>query len=278
MRHNTSKHYGLTAKLWYNERFAHFTWNYLRRRSQGHRILSAPVFIVGSGHCGTTVLLRLLGAHSQIYSVPFESKLFTHPYLKRRLTAMIWNRNAIASENHRWVEKTPKHIRFIDRIFADYPDARVFCMVRDGRDVTVSMRKRFGDFETGLEVWGLDNSHGVAWRDDPRVMQVRYEDLVGNFQNTMREACTFIDEEFEESIIDFHEKPAYIFAENIRNPGSGEGIKHAEFRNWQINQKLFDGSGKWKQEMTGEEKEIFKADEIAMRLMTELGYAHDTNW
>lgn len=269
---------GLTAKLLRNERFLPTTWAYLRNRARGERIAAAPIFVVGCGHSGTSVLLRLLGAHSKIFGVPYESRVFTHPGIKQRLTTMIWNRDTVARNKHRWVEKTPIHVRMIDRIFARYPDARVLFMVRDGRDVAVSMRKRFGEFDQGLSRWVEDNREGLAWVGDPRVLLLRYEDLVKHYDDTMPRVCEFIGEDFEEGLNAFHETPAYIFAQTVRNPGSGSGRDHKEYRNWQLNQKLFDGSGKWLKEMTEDEKRCFKADPEAMRLLEEFGYDSGENW
>jgi hypothetical protein len=56
------------------------------------------------------------------------------------------------------------------------------------------------------------------------------------------------------------------------------GKDHKEHRNWQINQKLFDGSGKWIKQMSGEEKACFKADKDAMQMLIDLGYAADDDW
>ena len=69
-----------------------------------------------------------------------------------------------------------------------------------------------------------------------------------------------------------------MFATQVRNPGSGSGKDHKEYRNWQINQKLFDGSGKWVEEMTAEEKASFKTSPEAMKLLVDFGYVSDDCW
>ena len=269
---------GLTAKLLSNERFLQDTWQYFRQRSLGFRIGAAPIFIVGCGHSGTSVLLRLLGAHSKIYGVPYESRVFKHPKIKQQLVCKIWNRNTVAQRKHRWVEKTPAHVRMIDRIFARHPEGKVLFVVRDGRDVAVSIRKRFGNFEKGIRRWVDDNRDGLNWANDPRVLKVRYEDLVKQYDESMRQVCQFIGEDFEAGQVDYHETPAYIFSREVKNPGTGSGKSHKEYRNWQINQKLFDGSGKWIKEMTREEQASFKADEEAMQMLINFGYTTDNDW
>lgn len=269
---------GLTAKILENERLFPDTWEYIRQRARGYRIKAAPVFVVGCGHSGTSVLLRLLGAHSKIYGVPYESKVFRYPGLKQRITAKIWNRNTVAQRKHRWAEKTPVHVRMIDRIFALYPEAKVLFIVRDGRDVAVSIRKRFGDFDLGLRRWVDDNRQGLNWSDDPRVMMIRYEDLVRQYDETMPRICKFIGEAFEEGLIAYHEAPAYALSKETRKPGTEWRRDHAEYRTWQMSQKLFDGSGKWIKEMTEEEKVRFKADREASQMLIDFGYAAGNDW
>ncbi len=211
--------------------------------------------------------------------MPYESRVFEYPNLKQWLVTKIWNRETVVQQKHRWVEKTPMHVRLIDRIFARYPDSKVLFVIRDGRDVTVSMRKRFGDFETGLRRWVDDNRLGLAWADDPRVMRVRYEDLVKQYDEIMPRICAFIGEAFEDGLIAFHETPVYSHSEKVTEKPGSESLKdHKHYRNWQLNQKLFDGSGKWVKEMTEEEKARFKADKDALQMLIDFGYAEGDDW
>lgn len=95
-------------------------------------------------------------------------------------------RYAAAHGAKRWGEKTPYHVSFLPQIMADFPNARIIHLVRDGRDVLESRRRM---------VWGPKSALGVArqWkqqvdacrrfftdRDDPRLMEVRYCDLVAD--------------------------------------------------------------------------------------------------
>jgi len=269
---------GLTARILENENFFPDTWSYFRQRIRGNRIEAAPIFVVGCPHSGTSVLLRLLGAHSKIYGVPYESKVFRYPDLKQRLTFKIWNRNAIAQGKHRWAEKTPTHVQMIDRIFNMHSEAKVIFIIRDGRDVAVSMRQRFGEFEIGLSDWVNNNRQGLRWSNDPRVMKIRYEDLVKQYDDTMPAICKFIGEPFEEGLIAFHEMPTYDLVQETKSPGSEWRKDHAELRTWQMSQKLYDGSGKWIKEMTEAEKMYFKADKVAQQMLIDFGYSTDENW
>jgi hypothetical protein len=90
--------------------------------------------------------------------------------------------------DHVLVEKTPIHIFYAERILSTFPDARLVEVVRDGRDVCVSMQMRgtrVSGWPTGREgqinLWARSVRAGLALRCDPavrdRVTVVRYEDL-----------------------------------------------------------------------------------------------------
>ena len=47
----------------------------------------------------------------------------------------------------------------------------------------------------------------------------------------------------------------------------------SQLRNWQVNQPIFDGRGRWQKEMTPQQKEIFK--QKAQQYLVQFGYAND---
>jgi len=86
------------------------------------------------------------------------------------------------------VEKTPTHVFYLDDILTGFPDAHVVEVVRDGRDVCVSMAlrsERVSAFPTTNEgrirLWvhaveaGRVATNDARWHG--RIVKVRYEDL-----------------------------------------------------------------------------------------------------
>ena len=136
---------------------------------------SAPFFIVGCARTGTTLLRRLLNAHSQL-AVPLES-LFILDYLKsgtrasfpellkllvgepeirewgiqpavsdlqRRdtLPAAIDSLHRLYAQKHgknRWGQKTPRFIRELPLLLSAFPDALFIHLLRDPRAVASSL-------------------------------------------------------------------------------------------------------------------------------------------
>jgi hypothetical protein len=78
-------------------------------------------------------------------------------------------------------------------------------------------------------------------------------------------------------MLEFHKTEKHWYSEEIVKPEIIDTMtKHKQNRNWQINQALFDGRGRWQQEMTPGEKIIFKKK--AQQYLLEWGYVQDDNW
>jgi hypothetical protein len=256
------------ARKWASaRRLTLYAWN---RFVRGLALDGPPVFIVACGHSGTSLLLAILGAHPRLFAVPYESNAAIGEN-RRRFDKRVrkFERMAIAAGKRRWIEKTPKHILHIGTIKSWCPDAKFILMIRDGRDVAWSIRKRTGSLEEGVQRWIDDNLAGREHWNDPDVHVLRYEDLVADFESTTRSALRFLGEEYDERLREYHRTPKRWYSKDISKPPTAEGDRHRQHRNWQINQPLFDGRGRHA-EMSDEERAFVVRR--AGALLAELGY------
>ncbi len=245
--------------------------------------LAPPVFIVGCGHSGTTLLLAMLSAHSRVHGVPYESKLFQRDPAERPDLVARFEAETRAAGKARWLEKTPRHILHLDELFARFPEARVVLMMRDGRDVACSIRDRTGDLDEGIRRWVDDNAAADPFRDQDGVLVLRYEDLVEDPEAALRRVTDHLGEPFEAEML-AHHRSGFRFYGGVNNmekfketidrleepPSSVSGANHRLYRSWQARQPLFDGRGRWREKMTP--AEIARFLERARDRLVRYGY------
>jgi len=257
----------------------------LRAKVLGKRVERPPIVIAGCGHSGTTLLLSILDAHSAIFGIPYEAKLGKAEPREFRTKTWLVDRLTMAAGKFRWVEKTPANVFYLDRLFQNSPALRVIIMVRDGRDVACSMRVRFQDamggresaFAHGVSRWKDENMQWLKHKDHSSLLMVKYEDLIKNFEVTVQKIAEFLGEQCEPELLAFHRsKKNYLHYARVDTAPEPTQEHINEFRNWQVHQPLFDGSGRWRTEMSEEEKRVFK--EKAGQLLIAFGYAEDLNW
>jgi hypothetical protein len=192
-------------------------------------------FIVGAPRTGSTLLRRILNAHSQV-AIPPESPFLIdyltadHVPAARRLELLVadpdyraWPQGvtsrlqardlpsgiaeihasyAAAVGKSRWGHKTPRLVRHWKKLAGLFPDARFIHVMRDPRAVAASLRKSAAHRTHALAAarrWHLDTSSGLAMERDlgPRALRVRYEDLVSAPEATVQGLCAFLDLVFD---------------------------------------------------------------------------------
>lgn len=158
----------------------------------------APIFIIGCGHSGTTLMAALLNAHPSTSVIKGETFILR---FRNRPSKINERLKRECDENTRIVEKTPRHTRYIRRIFRLYPEARVIVMLRDGRDVSCSIRKRNGNLIRGAIRWLFDNELVDRERPDSRLMLVKIEALLGQPEAVMREVCQFLNLPWQKDLL-----------------------------------------------------------------------------
>ncbi|KAL4458819.1 hypothetical protein ABPG75_013684 [Micractinium tetrahymenae] len=138
------------------------------------------IYVVGCGHSGTSLLKRTIGNLPGLRCRPKETWLYEHlgakpAVLQQRLQQ--WDQQAAERGFTGWVEKTPRHIKYLDLIFSLDPAARIVLIVRDGRDVATSLKERGSPWADCMGRWVKDNTAALPFLDHPRLLVVKFEEF-----------------------------------------------------------------------------------------------------
>jgi hypothetical protein len=95
------------------------------------------------------------------------------------------------------IEKTPLHLWFFENLLEVFPSAQMLVIIRDGKDVVASQQERLGRFYSinrGATQWSCsaEKALKLALLYPDNVKIVRYELLVRNFNDTIKDVLTFI--------------------------------------------------------------------------------------
>jgi len=226
-----------------------------------------PIFIVGAPHSGTSIMIAILSMLRNVYTFEGESAIFWNKAYHALKTI---DNKAIQNGKRRWIEKTPCHIHCIDKMIELFPKCKIIMMIRDGRDVTNSLFKRWNNFENSMNRWIDDNKEGIKhFPKKVNVMAVRYEALIEKTELQLELICDFINEPYQNNLLEYHKKPKLWYDKTIKKPIDKT---HKVIRNWQINQPLFDGRNKWKKELDVKLVDKLKNHKEFNLMMKELGY------
>ena len=219
---------------------------------------------------GREELLRLLAGDRPVHYASFVSGIFDL-YGKAKGKALVGN-------------KTPGFVRQIQTLQRLWPEARIVHLIRDGRDVCLSMINRpLNNVNRGpLYTWAQDSVTTAAlwWEWSVKLgrqagnrlgselyHEMRYESLVAQPAEECAALCAFLGVPYQEAMLRFHE--------GRKKTASPSDAKHAwlpsegnesEFRLRPITAGLRD----WRSQMSHEDVEKFEA--AAGGLLDELGY------
>jgi hypothetical protein len=132
-----------------------------------------------------------------------------------RLFALFHEHHAERLGRSRWGDKSLHTEHYADRIFEEYPDARIIHMVRDPRDRYASVRRRHGRDRArvggamGRWLLSIRRARQNQARYPDGYMILRYEDLVLDPADAMSRVCDFIGESFEPEMMTMEGAPEY---------------------------------------------------------------------
>ncbi|KPQ01374.1 sulfotransferase [Marinobacter sp. HL-58] len=169
-----------------------------------------------------------------------------------------------------WGDKTPSYITNIDVLNNLFPDAKYIHLVRDGRDVALSlMQQWFGpnDFITALNFWKeriMVGQKMLAMLPPDRVFLLKMEDLAEAPEERLHDLCEFLEVDYApEMLTAFSRKAANKVGNRIDSHHAG------------LSGPIDIGNvTKWKKVLSGPDQAI--AWEYAGSILNELGYPPGT--
>ena len=169
----------------------------------------------------------------------------------------------------RWAECTPEHLLSLQRIKETIPDAIVIHIIRDGRDVALSLAKqkwirpflwdRGGNLHAAALYWewivrrGRENGKHLG----PDYLEVHYEDLVGHPRATLARLSAFVGQVLDR--------------DHIEEVGIGSvSTPNSSFKS-EADSGQFRPVERWKQTLAGDP--LMELEGLVGETLLELGYA-----
>lgn len=203
-------------------------------------IIDNPFFITGCGCSGTSLCSKLLSNHSNIYFIPFETRVFCLGLDKNILLTIfqLFSYICIKMGKKLWGEKTPAHVHHINDMFEVLPNANVIIVTRHGKAVSSSLKYFYNStLQFGLERWIKDN---LAWLNNihnEKCLVIKYEDIVRNSLTVFQILCASLNIEFENLSNTQYNTTHIDWSKPEHLTSSEDRIK---LRLWQINQLIYD--------------------------------------
>jgi hypothetical protein len=180
----------------------------------------------------------------------------------------------------RWGDKTPIYVKSMRRIERALPEARFVHVIRDGRDVALSIRDRAvkeHPIDRIAERWvrRITRAREQAKRLS-HYREVRYEALILETEPTLREVVEFAALPWDDAILDYHERSADRLEEMRRElPSEGKRTTLSVERRMKTHARTTERPdpkrvSRWRESMDRADRELFES--IAGPLLRELGY------
>lgn len=242
------------------------------------------IFVFGAPRSGTSLVQSVLAAHSELFSIPGETGIFSRQNIfGRRHFGLSWAENQTLFRESRdvvdffdrgvrllesrsagrtFVEKTPQHVLKLPFLTRRFPLARFVHVVRDGRDCFVSAK-----FHPGIPQASSARRFAAYWKrcveaplsmePDARLFRVRYEDFVRAASAELEKVMRFLELEMEDLQLD----PVRF--------GNQARARRGEFR--LLRETVTDRHvGRWRAELSGAERRDF--ERVASEALAAYGY------
>lgn len=221
---------------------------------------ASPIFVVGQPRTGTTLIERIIVAHSQVHSAG-ELRQFGH--CLRRLgdyrettaqspklaqlgaavdpeklgNAYLHATATLRGDTPRFVDKLPPNYLYIPLILKALPDAKIVHLRRGPMDACfASFKQLFADaYPHSYHQEEMARHHARyfklmdIWRDrfGDRFLDISYEDTAANLEPNARALIEFLELPWEEACLEFHAQAGAVTTASsvqVRQPAHTRSI------------------------------------------------------
>ena len=178
----------------------------------------------------------------------------------------------------RWGDKTPGYVRSMRLVQKAFGEARFIHIIRDGRDVALSLVPRSWGPSTFAEA--ADNWRRrieAARRQQPYLrhyLEVHYEELISDTEATLRRVAEFIELDFDPAMLRYHQRAGERLAEKARDLqkpwGTISAASRIESHALAERPPQADRIARWRTEMDEADRRTY--EEIAGEALLAAGY------
>jgi hypothetical protein len=181
----------------------------------------------------------------------------------REFVRAVLETDASARGKARWGAKVPDHIDAVPQVLGWFPDCRFIWITRDPRAVITSRTSASWNRSTDVSrlagTWQKRaDLRSRRWTADPRFLFIRYEDLVADWEGTIRSVLAHVGEEPEDRIL--HPAPTDLgFNTSFEGRDAPRDAAIVEGRN-----------ERWRNELS--DRQVWSIQRKAARGMERFGY------
>ncbi|HEX7035656.1 MAG TPA: sulfotransferase [Pseudomonadales bacterium] len=240
-----------------------FTAEWLERDAAARACFAGapvPIFVIGQPRTGTTLVERVISAHSEVHSagelqqlglslrrlVDYRGRERFAPELALQAAdvdaAALGRAYLAATERQRgtrrcFVDKLPSNFLFVPLILKALPHAKIVHLVRDPMDACfASFKQLFADayphsYEQGEMARHFARYHRLmaVWRErfPGRFLDVRYEDIVADLEPHARRLIDYLELPWEDRCLEFHRQSGSVAtasAVQVREPAHTRSV------------------------------------------------------
>jgi len=219
-----------------------YTPEWLETKREGHTEAS-PIFVIGQPRTGTTLVERIMAAHSDVQSAgelqqfgmaikrmvaasssgPLSAEAAVQAArLDARKLGQLYldTTRTVRGDSPRFIDKLPVNYMYAPLIAAAFPNAKIIHIVRGGMDSCfASYKQLFADaYYHSYDQIEMARHHiryrnlMEKWRKvlGERMLDVRYEDVVEDLPKNARKLIDFLGLEWQEACVSFHEQSGAV--------------------------------------------------------------------